>query len=73
MILWAKAVVLYCKRSCAKSTAIKSLTGETDVDSNCKLLLKGYTVVWEKFAIKKFVRELLGHKLNTQNILPLNK
>lgn len=51
MILWAKVIVLYCKRSCAKSTAMKSLTGETNVGSNCKLLLKGYTIVWESLPL----------------------
>ena len=35
LVLWSKAVVSYCKKTCTRSTAIQALVGDTDID--CKL------------------------------------
>ena len=36
LILWSKAVVSYCKKTCKKSTAIQKLVKDVDVD--CKFI-----------------------------------
>ena len=37
LILWSKAIILYCKKTCTKSTAIQSLIKEIDVE--CELFI----------------------------------
>jgi len=35
LILWSRAVVIYCKKACMKSAAIQSLVKDVDVLSKC--------------------------------------
>lgn len=38
-IPWAKAVMLYCKQSCMKTTAIKTIVDATDFKLSCEFKL----------------------------------
>ena len=42
LVLWTKAIVNYCKKTCGRSTAIQKLV--KDVDVECKLPLHFLTV-----------------------------
>lgn len=35
LILWAKAVIIYCKKACVKSMAIQSLVKNINIDCKC--------------------------------------
>lgn len=42
IISWAKAIMLYSKQSCMKTTAIKKIVEATDFELNCEFYLVKY-------------------------------
>ena len=39
IVPWAKSILLYCKQSCMKTTAIKKVIDNTDFKLSCKFYL----------------------------------
>ena len=63
LLLWSKAILIYCKKTCTTTTAIQTLV--KDVDAECELFFD--TNVSSSGCMQMFSVKRLGFAIQIQN------